>query len=307
MPISPLVLIDPRLGGTTVVLGSLGFIAIEYGVNRLIGRDPYDARETAAAMGLAIGRLLLRGVGAVLITGPFLFVWQHRLFTFNQTAPLALLCLFLGAEFIYYWHHRLSHHLRWMWATHSVHHSTTKLNLTAALRLGLTGTLSGNQWFFLPLIWIGFHPFLVTAVIGLNLFYQFFIHTELIPRLGPLEWIFNTPAHHRVHHATNDACLDRNFGGVLIIFDRLFGTFAKIPAGDALRYGIAGARPEFNPLRIAFGEWFAIARDVWSAPSAEQKLTALVRVPVASSRPADGRQPLPIAIRVRPSSFSIGD
>ena len=105
-------------------------------------------------------------------------------------------------------------------------------------------------------------------MLGVNLIYQFFIHSELAPRLGPLEFVLNTPAHHRVHHASNEACLDKNYGGMLIIFDRLFGTFAAAPEHEPLRYGLVGGKPSFNPVRIAFGEWIAMLRDVRKAAGA---------------------------------------
>ena len=183
------------------------------------GRAP---RRSASRSVQNLVRLIEAGIVAI----PFAFVYQHRLFDFSSTSAPALLGLFLGSEFLYYWQHRASHRIRWMWATHRVHHSPTQFNLTAAIRLGWTGNISGNFLFFLPLVWIGFHPFAVVAMLGVNLTYQFFIHTEFAPRLGPLEFVLNTPAHHRVHHASNEPCLDKNYGGILIIFDRLFGTFA---------------------------------------------------------------------------------
>lgn len=303
MPISPIVLIDPRLHGLPMLIGPLCLIAAEYGISLLARRNAYDLRETAATLGIAAGRILLRGMGALFIAAPALFFWQHHLFTFNQTTPIALAFLFLASECIYYWHHRLSHRLRWLWATHIVHHSTTRLNLSSAVRLGVTGSLSGNRLFFMPLVFIGFHPFLVTAVVGLNFLYQFFIHTELVPRLGPLEWIFNTPAHHRVHHATNTECIDKNFGGILIIFDRLFGTFAREPRDEELRYGVLNTAPSFNPFRIVFGEWIAIARDVWAAPDARLKFKALVQMPHAGPRTAPARA----LVARSPSTQHFGD
>jgi sterol desaturase/sphingolipid hydroxylase (fatty acid hydroxylase superfamily) len=303
MPISPIVLIDPHLRGLPMLVGPLCLIAAEYGISLLARRNAYDLRETAATLGIAAGRILLRGMGALFIAAPALFVWQHHLFTFNQTSPIALAFLFLASECIYYWHHRLSHRLRWLWATHIVHHSTTRLNLSSAVRLGVTGSLSGNRLFFMPLVLIGFHPFLVTAVVGLNLLYQFFIHTELVPRLGPLEWIFNTPGHHRVHHAINAECIDRNFGGILIIFDRLFGTFAREPKNEELRYGVLNAAPNFNPFRIVFGEWIAIARDVWAAPDTRLKFKALVQMPHVGPPAA----PSPALVTCPPSTQHPGD
>ena len=259
-------------------------MVLEYLLSRLAHHDVHDWRESAASVGVALGQNLVRAVEAALLAIPFAFVYQHRLFDFSQTAPLALIGLFLGSEFVYYWHHRAAHRIRWMWATHAVHHSATRLNLTAAIRLGWTANISGNFLFFLPLVWIGYHPVAVIAMLAVNLLYQFFIHTELAPRLGVLERALNTPAHHRVHHASNPTCLDKNYGGILIVFDRLFGTFAEAPA-EPLRYGLVGGVPSFNPVRVALGEWLALWRDVRKARGARAVLRTLFGPPDAADSP----------------------
>jgi len=244
---------------------AIGFMLIEYGIARLARRDTHDLRESAASFGVAAGQSLIRVLEAGTLAIPFAFVHAHRLFDFDPRTPLAIATLFVATEFAYYAHHRASHRIRWLWATHAVHHSPTRLNFTAAIRLGWTANLSGSFVFFLPLVWIGFDPLGVVGMLGANLLYQFFIHTELAPRLGPLEWILNTPAQHRVHHASNAACIDRNFGGVLSIFDRCFGTYSEAPPGEPLRYGLAGRSPTLNPARIALGEWDALIQDVKDA------------------------------------------
>ncbi len=275
-----------------IVLGiALGLMALEYGASRLAQRDNYDLKESGASLGVALGQNLLRGAEALLVAVPFTFVYAHRLLTFDQAAPLALVGLFVGAEFFYYWQHRASHRIRWFWATHSVHHSATRLNFTAAIRLGWTGAITGNFLFFLPLAWIGFHPLAITAMLGLNLLYQFFIHTELVRRLGVLEWVLNTPAHHRVHHASNADCLDKNYGGVLIVFDRLFGTFTEGPHGEPLRYGLVGGVPTLNPFRIALGEWRAIYTELRKAKSARRVLAILFSPPSAFEATPRARAP----------------
>lgn len=267
-----------------VLTTALAFMTLEYGLAHFAHRAAYDLRESAASLGVALGHALIRGGEAVIAAAPFAFVYDHRLFDFDQTSLLAILGLFLGGEFFYYWHHRAAHRIRWMWATHAVHHSTTRLNLSAAIRLGWTGNISGNFLFFLPLAWIGFHPFAIIAMLSANLFYQLFLHTELCPRLGPIEWALNTPAHHRVHHASNADCLDKNYGGVLIVFDRLFGTFAEAPRDQPLRYGLIGGAPTFNPLRIEFGEWAAMLRDLRAAATWSGRLHALF-APPGSTKP----------------------
>jgi sterol desaturase/sphingolipid hydroxylase (fatty acid hydroxylase superfamily) len=254
-------------------------MGLEYFLGRLTHRDTHDPFESAASLGVAAGQSIVRGVEATLLAVPFAFVYQHRLFDFSQTTPVALAALFVATEFAYYWQHRASHRINWMWATHAVHHSATKLNFTAAIRLGWTGNISGNFLFFLPLIFIGFHPFAVIGMLGVNLFYQFFIHTELVSRLGPLEWILNTPAHHRVHHASNPACLDKNYGGILIVFDRIFGTFAEAPRGQALRYGLVRGISSYNPVRIALGGWRNMISDFARAPTLRERVKTLLGPP----------------------------
>ena len=272
--------LDPSTRGL-IVATALGFMALEYALGRLVHRDTHDWRESATSLGVALGQNAVRALEAGVVAVPFFFVYDHRLLDLSPTDPLALSALFLGSEFLYYWQHRASHRIRWMWATHAVHHSATRLNLTAGIRLGWTGNISGNFLFFLPLALVGFHPVAIVAMLGINLLYQFFIHTELAPRLGPLEWVLNTPRHHRVHHASNESCLDRNYGGVLIIFDRLFGTFAEPPEAEPLRYGLVGAVPSYNPIAIALGQWIAMLRDVRRARGPAATLRALFGPPGA--------------------------
>ncbi len=271
-------LLDPTLR-RVILATALGLMLLEYGIARLAHRETHDWRESVASFGIALGQNLLRALEAGILAVPFAVLYEHRLFDFEQSGPLAFAGLFIGSEFLYYWQHRASHRIRWMWATHAVHHSTTRLNLTAAIRLGWTGNISGNFLFFLPLAWIGFHPYAIVTMLGINLFYQFFIHSDFAPRLGPLEWLLNTPSHHRVHHACNEPCLDKNYGGILIVFDRLFGTFAERPADQPLRFGLVGGAPSFNPIRIAFNEWIAMLADAWQAPGPSAKLRALFGPP----------------------------
>jgi len=189
------------------------------------------------------------------------------------------LALFVGVELFYYWFHLASHRVRWLWATHAVHHSATRFNLSAAIRLGWTGQLTGAFVFFLPLAFLGFHPLAIALMIGLGLLYQFFLHTAVPVSLGPLEWVLNTPNHHRVHHASNLACLDKNYGSVLIVFDRLFGTFARAPDGEPLTFGVKGRAPSNNPITIALGEWGHLLRDTWKARGLGQRLRVLFGPP----------------------------
>jgi len=259
---------------------TLIFILAEYGYARLAHHDEdHDLRETAASVGVAIGNLAVRTLEGGLAALPFVLLYQVRLFDIPLNTVWSWAALFLATELAYYWFHRASHRVRWLWATHAVHHSATRFNLSAAIRLGWTGQLTGAFVFFLPLAWIGFPPVAIGAVLSAGLLYQFFLHTALPIRLGPLEWILNTPAHHRVHHSCNEECLDKNYGSVLIIFDRLFGTFAAPPAHEPLRFGLKGRAATNNPLRIALGEWAMLLRDAAHAPGVRAKLKVLFGAP----------------------------
>jgi sterol desaturase/sphingolipid hydroxylase (fatty acid hydroxylase superfamily) len=270
---------DHHLTGAFLLL-AFSFIAIEFGYDCLGGaHEMYDARETLASVGVAIGNVITKALTSGLSALPFFFAYQHRLFDISLDKVWSWLVLFVAVEFCYYWFHLASHRVRWLWATHAVHHSATRFNLSAAVRLGWTGQLTGGFLFFLPLAGIGFHPLAIAFMLALGLLYQFFLHTAVAIDLGPLEWVLNTPAHHRVHHACNQGCLDTNYGSVLIVFDRLFGTFAQAPRDEALRFGVKGRAPSNNPITIALGEWRRLAADTWRASGLWRKLGVLFGPP----------------------------
>lgn len=160
---------------------------------------------------------------------------------------------FLLVEFFYYWHHRLGHEISWFWATHRVHHTPTQITMGNSIRLGWTGGVSGHWLIFAPLVFLGLTPYQIGTILRFNLLYQFWLHTELIPKLGPIEWVFNTPSQHRVHHALNSHYRNKNFGGVLSIFDGVFGTYQE--EGEDCIFGVHGAQRTYNPFRIALDGW----------------------------------------------------
>ena len=227
----------------------------------------YDRGEALASVGVTLGHFLtsaaMGGLGLALTT----VVYRHRILDLGTGSVLSWLGLFIGVEFFYYWYHRAAHEIRFFWATHTVHHSANQLTLLSAYRLGWTSVFSGSVLFFLPLAWLGFPPQAIFLVFALNLLYQFWLHTELVPKLGPLEWVLNTPSHHRVHHAANGQYLDANYGGVLIVFDRLFGTLRVERDDLPCRFGLVKPVTTRNPFRLVFGEWIAVGRDVAQARS----------------------------------------
>jgi sterol desaturase/sphingolipid hydroxylase (fatty acid hydroxylase superfamily) len=213
------------------------------------------------------GRKLLALLPLSLAVPVFALAWEHRIYTITLNSAASLLLLFVGQEFFYYWYHRASHRIRFFWATHAVHHSPNQLTLSSAYRLGWTAKLTGSAIFFTPLVWLGVRPEVVLAVLSLNLLYQFWLHNTWMPKLGWLEYIINTPSSHRVHHASNTAYLDANFGGVLIVFDRLFGTYVAEREEEPCRYGLTTPMTSRNPLIVELAQWVDVARDLKSAPN----------------------------------------
>ena len=205
--------------------------------------------------------------------------WQHRLFTLALDDWTGWLACIVIQEFAYYWYHRAAHRVRWFWCTHAIHHSSNQLNLSAAYRFGWTGRLSGTLLFFMLAPWLGVPPRIILMLLSLNLLYQFWIHATWIPRLGPLEWILNTPSAHRVHHASNLEYLDGNYGGVLIVFDRMFGTYIAERKDIAPRYGLVKPITSYNLLVIEFDQWRSLLRDLRRAPSMAVALQMLFMPP----------------------------
>ncbi|MEZ5651580.1 MAG: sterol desaturase family protein [Burkholderiaceae bacterium] len=243
------------------------------------GVAAYDWRSAGVSLFDALVRNAMRLVPLPIMGAIFGWVWEHRVATVPLDSFWAFVLLFFGQEFCYYWYHRAAHRIRWFWATHAVHHSPNELNLAAAYRLGWTGKFTGTLLFFTPLVWLGFDPGVVVATLAANLLYQFWIHATWIPKLGWLEYALNTPSAHRVHHASNLRYLDANYGGVLIIFDRLFGTYVAEADEEPCVYGWVKPIRSYNPLRIEFTQWLALFRDVASARSLREVVGYLFAPP----------------------------
>lgn len=230
--------------------------------------ERYDWKSWACSIADLGGRRLLALIPYTLAAPWLDWMWQHRLLTQSLDSVGSVLLLFVGLEFFYYWYHRASHTARWFWNAHSVHHSPNQFNLAAAYRLGWLGRFTGTSLFFTPLVLLGFTPTAVLTALFLNLLYQFWLHADWIPKLGWLEYVINTPSSHRVHHARNPEYLDANFGGVLIVFDRLFGTYVPERADLPCDYGLVSPRESSrNPLVLNFLPWVGMAKDLASARS----------------------------------------
>jgi len=256
-------------------------------VQCFVRHQPYDWRAYATSVADMLGRRLVDALGLSLAAPVFAWAYTHRLGDIGLSSVAAVGGLFLAQEFIYYWYHRAAHRVGWFWATHCVHHSPQQLTLVSALRLGWTGKLTGTGLFFVPLVWLGFPPMAVAGVLAANLLYQFWLHATWIPKLGALEWVFNTPSHHRVHHGSNAEYLDCNYGGVLIVFDRLFGTFVEERADIPIRYGLVEPMASYNPLRVALHGWWRLGRDLRQVQGWRARLAVLCGPP--AGRPYQAR------------------
>lgn len=258
----------------------LALVLAEAGWRLARGRG-YDGRAALTTIGLAAGNIPFAALNVLVISAVFGVAARLAPLHWPIEDWRTWAAGFVAVEFAYYWFHRASHRVRWLWASHSVHHSAEQMTLLASFRLGWTNLFSAGWVFYVPLILLGFPPLVVVALLAFDLRYQFFLHTEAVGRLGPIEWVFNTPAHHRLHHASNDAYIDRNYGGVLIVFDRMFGTLATERPGEPIRYGLAHRAPTANPIRIAFREWGAMAADARRARSMGALARALFAPPGA--------------------------
>ena len=223
----------------------------------------YETRDAVTSLLMGAGNVASGILLGFIAYGFFMALWAITPLDLGTSWWVILLCFVLD-DLRYYWVHRFGHRIRWVWASHVNHHSSQHYNLTTALRQTWTGTFTFMMVVRAPLILVGFHPAMVLFVGGLNLIYQFWIHTEAIGRMPRwFEAVMNTPSHHRVHHGRNPRYLDANYAGVFIVWDRLFGTFVPEREDEKPDYGLVQNLGTFNPIRVAFHEWVAMLRDIF--------------------------------------------
>lgn len=242
----------------------------------------YEKRDTGTSLSMGLGNVVVNIGWKLVVLAAYSALYLVAPVHLPASSPLTWIALFFVDDFVYYWYHRTHHTIRVLWASHVVHHSSEHYNLSTALRQPWTPFSSLPFW--LPLALFGFAPWMILLQQSVSLLYQFFIHTERVDKLWrPIEYIFNTPSHHRVHHGSNDQYLDKNYGGILIIWDRMFGSFE--PEGERVVYGLTTNIKTFNPVRVATHEFTAIWRDVRNARRWRDWAGYVFRGP--GSRPAD--------------------
>jgi len=257
------------------------FLAVEIAALRgktQVGARPvqgYEKRDTFASLGMGVGSLLFSGAIQLATYSLSDLLWPHRVIDLGASVPVWIAAAIIW-DFCFYWHHRISHEVRLFWASHVNHHSSKHYNFSTALRQEWTPFT--NLLFYPPWVLLGFHPRIMAVVGGANLVYQFFLHTEIVGKLPrPLELVLNTPSHHRVHHASNERYLDKNYGGVLIVWDRIFGTFME--EKEQVVYGLVKNIESFNLWTIGWHEYVAMVREMGARQGLGAKLRVLRKMP----------------------------
>lgn len=255
------------------------------------GRKYYRFNDAVTNLSCGIGSQVLGVFFAIFTFWGYSYAFDnYKRFNIEENA-LNWFLLFLGVDFAYYWFHRLSHEINAIWATHIVHHQSEEYNLSVALRQSWFQTLF-SWWFYLPLAFLGFSPAMIVTVAAVNTLYQFWIHTKAIKKLpAPIEFIFNTPSHHRVHHGTNPQYIDKNHAGSLIIWDRMFGTFQK--EEEEVVYGITSPLNSFNPFRANFHYWRELFHNAGQTKSFKEKIYVFIKPPGWFPQSMGGFKPAP--------------
>ena len=259
-------------------------ILAEAVITALRGHEAYALRDFGGSMSqLAMNVLVKLGLDGLVIALYFL-LYQFRLFEIG-TGPVQWLFTLLVLDFFFYWYHRASHRVRFLWCAHVVHHSSEHMNFGTALRQSPTGPLT-IVLFYWPLPLLGFHPLVIASAGAVATIYGFWTHTETVGKLWrPLEWFFVTPSHHRAHHGSNLEYIDKNYANLLIIWDRLFATFE--PEVAPVRYGLINNINTYNPIKIAFTEWYKLFRDTLNARSIKGLRQVWTKPPGWQPEPAE--------------------
>ena len=255
-----------------------GMIALEAAFSALTNKSFYRLNDTLCTAGLLIGNILIGSAAKGLSFAIHIFLYQFRVIDLANLIPLWLMWIlaFVLIDFVFYIYHRLSHRVRLLWAIHMSHHSSEEMNFAVSLRQAWFAPLSKLPFFaVLPLL--GMDPTIVVIAGVISTLWGVVGHTQIVDKLGPLELIFNTPSHHRVHHGANKEYIDKNYGNLFIIWDKMFGTFE--PEQAPVKYGLVNNVNTFNPVKITFMGWGAILRDIRKAKSAKEALLLIFGPP----------------------------
>lgn len=252
-------------------------IGVEIIIDKLQHTGYYRLNDAISNLNAGITEQVTGAFAKLFVTGIYVLLYMNARFFTIPDNPLTWILLFMGIDFFYYWFHRFAHEINILWGGHVVHHQSEEYNLSVALRQGAFQKF-GSFIFYLPLALFGFNPVMFIVISQIQTLYQFWIHTKLIGKMHPaLEYVLNTPSHHRVHHGRNPKYIDRNHGGTLIIWDRMFGTFQK--EEEEVVYGITQPLNSWNPLKAQLSVWADLLRDVNKAKGFQHKMQLLFHPP----------------------------
>lgn len=251
----------------------LAMIFVEILISNWQQKNYYKTQDTLCTIGLLAGNIIVAFSIKGLILALHFYLYQYKIFELSGMLPLWLFWLltFVVIDLVFYIYHRMSHRIRFLWAIHLSHHSSEEMNFAVSFRQAWFGPISKIP-FFMVLPLLGFDPTIIAAAGVMSTLWGIVGHTQIVGRLGFVEWIFNTPSHHRVHHGSNKQYIDKNYGNLLIIWDRMFGTFE--PEKEKVKFGLVNNVNTFNPTKITFMAWSSMIEDIKN----KQSLSEVLRI-----------------------------
>ncbi len=261
----------------------LAMILVETSISGLNKKSLYKNKDTLCTSGLLLGNILMGFAIKGATLGLHIFLYQFRIFDLANVIPLWAIWLitFILIDFVFYIYHRFSHRVRFLWAIHMSHHSSEEMNFAVSMRQAWLGPISKIP-FFIVLPLLGLDPTIIAVAGVISTLWGVVGHTQIVGKLGPLEWILNTPSHHRVHHGANAEYIDKNYGNLLIIWDRMFGTFE--PEKAKVKYGLVNNVNTFNPMKITFMGWQSMMSDIKKAKNYKEVFSTIFGPPNTRNR-----------------------
>jgi sterol desaturase/sphingolipid hydroxylase (fatty acid hydroxylase superfamily) len=262
--------------GAPIVLAMIFF---EILVSNFQNQNFYKRSDTLCTIGLLLGNIIVAFAIKGTVLAFHIYLYQFRAFDFVNQIPIWALWIitFISIDLVFYIYHRMSHRIRFLWAIHLSHHSSEEMNFAVSFRQAWFGPISKIP-FFMVLPLLGFDPTIVAVAGVISTLWGIVGHTQVIGKLGPLEWIFNTPSHHRVHHGSNKQYIDKNYGNLLIIWDRMFGTFE--PEEEEVKFGLVNNVNTFNPVKVTFMAWMSMIKDLKQKNSFFEAIKVIFGPPV---------------------------
>ena len=262
--------------GAPIVLAMIFF---EILVSNFQNQNHYKRSDTLCTIGLLLGNIIVAFAIKGTVLAFHIYLYQFRAFDFVNQIPIWALWIitFISIDLVFYIYHRMSHRIRFLWAIHLSHHSSEEMNFAVSFRQAWFGPISKIP-FFMVLPLLGFDPTIVAVAGVISTLWGIVGHTQVIGKLGPLEWIFNTPSHHRVHHGSNKQYIDKNYGNLLIIWDRMFGTFE--PEEEEVKFGLVNNVNTFNPVKVTFIAWMSMINELKQKNSLSEAIKVIIGPPV---------------------------